>query len=83
MKSYLKYLPVIGWMWWCAEYVFLKRSGSEDLPVLKKSLEELKDYPIPFFVSLKVCTLIKKIIIIDVLHVLSSIHATIVLYKSF
>ena len=40
--------------------MFLKRSGREDLPVLKKSLEELKDYPIPFLVSLKICTLIKK-----------------------
>ncbi len=51
MKSYLKYLPVIGWMWWFAEYVFLKRNWDSDLPVLKKSLEQLKDFPIPFFVS--------------------------------
>ena len=51
MKSYLKYLPVIGWMWWFAEYVFLKRSWDTDLPILKESLQQLKDFPIPFFVS--------------------------------
>lgn len=55
MKSYLKYLPVLGWMWWFAEYVFLKRSWNTDLPVLKGSLEQLKDFPIPFFVSVIEC----------------------------
>ena len=51
MKKSLRYLPVIGWMWWCAEYVFLRRSWASDQPVLKKSLQQLKDFPIPFLVS--------------------------------
>ncbi|XP_046847783.1 1-acyl-sn-glycerol-3-phosphate acyltransferase delta-like [Xenia sp. Carnegie-2017] len=52
MKYYLKYLPVIGWMWWCAEYVFLKRNWNADFPMLKRSLDELKDYPIPMFLGI-------------------------------
>ncbi|XP_028413146.1 1-acyl-sn-glycerol-3-phosphate acyltransferase delta-like [Dendronephthya gigantea] len=52
MKGYLKYLPVLGWMWWFAEYVFLKRSWDSDLPVLKRSLEQLKDFPIPIFLGI-------------------------------
>jgi lysophosphatidic acid acyltransferase/lysophosphatidylinositol acyltransferase len=52
MKGPLKFLPVIGWMWWFAEYVFLKRNWDSDVPVLQKSLKRLKDFPIPFFVSI-------------------------------
>jgi lysophosphatidic acid acyltransferase/lysophosphatidylinositol acyltransferase len=51
MKGLLKFVPVIGWMWWFSEYVFLKRNWDSDAPVLKKSLERLKDFPIPMFVS--------------------------------
>jgi hypothetical protein len=39
-------------MWWFAEYVFLKRNWDFEVPPLKKSLEWLKDFPIPFIESI-------------------------------
>lgn len=52
IKSSVKFLPVVGWMWWCAEYVFLRRNWEADLPILQNSLEQMRDYPIPFFLGI-------------------------------
>ena len=51
MKGYLKYLPIIGFSWWCTEFVFLRRNWQKDRRVLESSLSTLADFPFPFWVS--------------------------------
>ncbi|KMZ59129.1 1-Acylglycerol-3-Phosphate Acyltransferase [Zostera marina] len=52
MKKSIKFLPVIGWSMWFAEYLFLERSWSKDENTLKSGLQRLKDFPRPFWVAL-------------------------------
>ncbi|GAB4856048.1 1-acyl-sn-glycerol-3-phosphate acyltransferase 2 [Ancistrocladus abbreviatus] len=52
MKKVLKYLPVIGWSMWFSEYVFLERSWDKDESTLKSGYEQLKDFPIPFWLAI-------------------------------
>ncbi|KAJ7363652.1 hypothetical protein OS493_009814 [Desmophyllum pertusum] len=49
MKGYLKFMPIIGFSWWCTEFVFLRRNWQKDQKVLDKSLSTLKDFPHPFW----------------------------------
>ena len=51
MKGYLKYLPIIGFSWWCTEFVFLRRNWQKDRKVLESSLSTLGDFPFPFWVG--------------------------------
>ena len=51
MKGYLKFLLVIGFSWWCTEFVFLRRDWQKDQKLLETSLETLKDFPFPFWVG--------------------------------
>ncbi|KAK8943851.1 1-acyl-sn-glycerol-3-phosphate acyltransferase PLS1 [Platanthera guangdongensis] len=52
MKKSSKFLPVIGWSMWFAEYLFLERSWAKDEQTLKSGLERLKDFPQPFWLAL-------------------------------
>ncbi|KAK1904966.1 1-acyl-sn-glycerol-3-phosphate acyltransferase delta [Dissostichus eleginoides] len=44
-KKELKYLPIIGWMWYFLEIVFCKRKWEEDRRTVAESLQNLHDYP--------------------------------------
>ncbi|KAJ3674031.1 hypothetical protein LUZ60_006023 [Juncus effusus] len=52
MKNSSKFLPVIGWSMWFSEYLFLERNWAKDEGTLKSGLQELKDYPLPFWLAL-------------------------------
>ncbi|KAK8923952.1 1-acyl-sn-glycerol-3-phosphate acyltransferase PLS1 [Platanthera zijinensis] len=59
MKKSSKFLPVIGWSMWFAEYLFLERSWAKDeqtlyifFCILQSGLERLKDFPQPFWLAL-------------------------------
>ncbi|PHT97468.1 1-acyl-sn-glycerol-3-phosphate acyltransferase 2 [Capsicum chinense] len=52
MKKSSKLLPVIGWSMWFSEYLFLERSWAKDERTLKSGLQQLKDYPLPFWLAL-------------------------------
>ncbi|KAC9326657.1 hypothetical protein R6Q59_025715 [Mikania micrantha] len=52
MKKSSKLLPVIGWSMWFSECLFLERSWAKDEPTLKLGLQQLKDYPQPFWLAL-------------------------------
>lgn len=49
MKGYLKFLPIMGFSWWCTEFVFLQRNWQKDQRLLEKSLNTLQDFPFPFW----------------------------------
>lgn len=44
-KSALKYIPVLGWSFWFAEYIFLKRVWEKDQKQLVTDLNNIFDYP--------------------------------------
>ncbi|XP_057745191.1 1-acyl-sn-glycerol-3-phosphate acyltransferase 2-like [Arachis stenosperma] len=52
MKKSSKFLPVIGWSMWFAEYLFLERSWAKDENTLKSGIQRLQDYPLPFWLAL-------------------------------
>eukprot|EP01018_Ginkgo_biloba_P000802 Gb_24082 [translate_table: standard] len=52
MKKSSKFLPVMGWSMWFSEYVFLERSWAKDETTLKSGLQQLKDFPRPFWLAL-------------------------------
>ncbi|KAJ4766854.1 1-acyl-sn-glycerol-3-phosphate acyltransferase 3 [Rhynchospora pubera] len=52
MKKSSKFLPVIGWSMWFSEYLFLERSWAKDEITLKKGLQRLEDFPVPFWLAL-------------------------------
>nr|XP_025650669.1 1-acyl-sn-glycerol-3-phosphate acyltransferase 2 isoform X1 [Arachis hypogaea] len=52
MKKSSKFLPVIGWSMWFAEYLFLERSWAKDENTLKSGIQQLQDYPLPFWLAL-------------------------------
>jgi len=52
MKGYLKFLPIIGFSWWCTEYAFLQRNWQKDQKLLEKSLRTLADFPFPFWLAI-------------------------------
>nr|GMD25062.1 1-acyl-sn-glycerol-3-phosphate acyltransferase 2-like [Ipomoea batatas] len=43
---------VIGWSMWFFEYLFLERSWAKDENTLKSGLQQLRDYPLPFWLAL-------------------------------
>lgn len=45
VKKELAYVPVIGWMWYFLEIVFVKRKWDEDRIAVAKSLQKLHNYP--------------------------------------
>ncbi|XP_078175629.1 1-acyl-sn-glycerol-3-phosphate acyltransferase PLS1-like isoform X2 [Carex rostrata] len=52
MKKSSKFLPVIGWSMWFAEYLFLERSWAKDERTLKVGLKRLEDFPLPLWLAL-------------------------------
>lgn len=52
VKKSSKYLPIVGWASWFFGFVFLERSWAKDEGYLKTSLEELKDFPMPFWLTI-------------------------------
>ncbi|XP_014513776.1 1-acyl-sn-glycerol-3-phosphate acyltransferase 2 [Vigna radiata var. radiata] len=52
MKKSSKFLPVIGWSMWFSEYLFLERSWAKDESTLKLGLQQLRDFPLPFWLAL-------------------------------
>ncbi|KAL7201345.1 hypothetical protein ACSBR1_033108 [Camellia fascicularis] len=52
MKKSSKFLPVIGWSMWFSEYLFLERSWAKDERTLKSGLQQLQDFPLPFWLAL-------------------------------
>ncbi|ESW34244.1 hypothetical protein PHAVU_001G136600 [Phaseolus vulgaris] len=52
MKKSSKFLPVIGWSMWFSEYLFLERSWAKDESTLRSGIQQLSDYPLPFWLAL-------------------------------
>ncbi|KAH1194721.1 1-acyl-sn-glycerol-3-phosphate acyltransferase 2 [Glycine soja] len=52
MKKSSKFLPVIGWSMWFSEYLFLERSWAKDESTLKSGIQQLSDFPLPFWLAL-------------------------------
>lgn len=52
MKKSSKFLPVIGWSMWFSEYLFLERNWAKDESTLKSGLQQLRDFPLPFWLAL-------------------------------
>ncbi|XP_071740875.1 1-acyl-sn-glycerol-3-phosphate acyltransferase 2-like [Rutidosis leptorrhynchoides] len=52
MKKSSKFLPVIGWSMWFSEYLFLERNFAKDESTIKVGLQQLKEYPQPFWLGL-------------------------------
>jgi len=44
-KSALKYIPILGWSFWFAEYIFLKRVWEKDQKLLIRDLKNIFNYP--------------------------------------
>ncbi|XP_060518477.1 1-acyl-sn-glycerol-3-phosphate acyltransferase delta-like [Cylas formicarius] len=51
-KKSIQYLPVLGWGWKFAEFVFLERSFEKDKLVISKQITELADHPDPMWLLL-------------------------------
>ncbi|KAL0983866.1 hypothetical protein UPYG_G00134040 [Umbra pygmaea] len=52
-KKELSYLPVIGWMWYFLEMVFIKRKWEEDKNNFVQRVQNLQDYPEKFWFLLQ------------------------------
>ncbi|XP_064543089.1 1-acyl-sn-glycerol-3-phosphate acyltransferase delta-like [Drosophila montana] len=51
-KKPIKYLPVLGWAWWMAEFVFLDRDFDKDKEIIAKQLKLVFSYPDPVWLLL-------------------------------
>ncbi|KAH8297750.1 hypothetical protein KR054_008435 [Drosophila jambulina] len=51
-KKMLRYVPILGWVWWMAEFIFLDRNFEKDKIVIKNSLKEVFSYPDPVWLLL-------------------------------
>ena len=49
MKESIKYIPVLGWHWWLAEYIFVKRVWDTDNKSLVRDLKAILEYPKDIF----------------------------------
>ncbi|XP_027343405.1 1-acyl-sn-glycerol-3-phosphate acyltransferase 3-like [Abrus precatorius] len=52
MKKEVKFLPVLGWSMWFAEYIFLERNWTKDESSLKSGFKHLEHMPMPFWLAL-------------------------------
>ncbi|OAF67093.1 hypothetical protein A3Q56_05169 [Intoshia linei] len=55
MKDSVKYIPVIGWLMYLSEMIFVKRNWRNDESILKKRLNLVKHYPNGYKVALLLC----------------------------
>jgi len=46
-KDSLKYMPIVGWCWWFAEFLFLQRDWAKDKHTIETKLKELFEYENP------------------------------------
>lgn len=51
-KKVIQYIPVIGWSWKFAEFVFLERSFEKDKEIIGRQINEIFDYPDPVWLLL-------------------------------
>ncbi|KAK6235606.1 hypothetical protein SCA6_010943 [Theobroma cacao] len=51
-KKSTQYLPIFGWTTWFYEFIFVDRNWAKDGSKLKSSFQALKDFPIPFWVTI-------------------------------
>lgn len=51
-KKMLRYVPIMGWVWWMAEFIFLDRNFEKDKIVIKNQLKEVFSYPDPVWLLL-------------------------------
>ena len=59
MKSFVKYLPTLGWSFWFSDYVFLKRSFEQDKHCLQAATKQWVSYDFPWMVRLLSALLFK------------------------
>ncbi|XP_050893662.1 1-acyl-sn-glycerol-3-phosphate acyltransferase 3 [Lathyrus oleraceus] len=52
MKNEIKYLPVLGWSMWFADFLFLARNWAKDEKSLKTGFEQQVRNPVPFWLAL-------------------------------
>ena len=50
VKKELLFVPVLGWSWFFAEYLFLERDWAKDQKVMKDRFASLHSWPEPFWV---------------------------------
>ncbi|XP_022229265.1 1-acyl-sn-glycerol-3-phosphate acyltransferase gamma [Drosophila obscura] len=51
-KKMLRYVPIMGWVWWMAEFIFLDRNFDKDKIVIKEQLKVVFSYPDPVWLLL-------------------------------
>ncbi|XP_011199230.2 1-acyl-sn-glycerol-3-phosphate acyltransferase gamma [Bactrocera dorsalis] len=51
-KKAISYVPVMGWAWKFAEFVFLERSYDKDIEIISRQLKEVFAYPDPVWLLL-------------------------------
>nr|XP_014094735.1 1-acyl-sn-glycerol-3-phosphate acyltransferase gamma [Bactrocera oleae]XP_014094736.1 1-acyl-sn-glycerol-3-phosphate acyltransferase gamma [Bactrocera oleae]XP_036215080.1 1-acyl-sn-glycerol-3-phosphate acyltransferase gamma [Bactrocera oleae]XP_036215081.1 1-acyl-sn-glycerol-3-phosphate acyltransferase gamma [Bactrocera oleae]XP_036215082.1 1-acyl-sn-glycerol-3-phosphate acyltransferase gamma [Bactrocera oleae] len=51
-KKAISYVPVMGWAWKFAEFVFLERSYDKDIEIIARQLKEIFAYPDPTWLLL-------------------------------
>ncbi|XVF47400.1 hypothetical protein PTKIN_Ptkin03bG0106000 [Pterospermum kingtungense] len=52
VKKSTQYLPIFGWTLWFYEFIFVDRNWARDGSKLKLSFEALKDFPMPFWITI-------------------------------
>ncbi|XP_004503603.1 1-acyl-sn-glycerol-3-phosphate acyltransferase 3-like [Cicer arietinum] len=52
MKKEVKYLPVLGWSMWFADFLFLERNWAKDEVTLKTGFKQQVQNPVPFWMAL-------------------------------
>lgn len=52
MKNFVKYVPVMGWSWWFAEYGFIARNWDKDKASLQNIINGYCQSKVPFMISL-------------------------------
>jgi len=51
-KKAIRYVPIIGWGWWLAEFVFLNRNFDQDKTIITEQLKVVFSYPDPTWLLL-------------------------------
>lgn len=49
MKKSARYVPVMGWTWWFAEYIFLARNWATDQNHLEESYARYRSFPLVYW----------------------------------